>query len=421
LGADLAAWFDSEIWKQQGKHEFRDPVDANLLLEAAPEVIWPGLMPCDLLPVLGNTAGDWLCVRFDQGNRAAEVVQWYHGGGDWLPWGRSISDAVLFDVLSQRLPSPARRHAIPAESTRPQDTSGRDPILDWACRRTAAEVVELLACQPSEDAQAHTDTAASQSTIVQTLLDHGVAEIAVRCELVQSSLRETLSASLNPQTAQRMGVQWNDVVQWMFDVQRMPEQTRQRLEREFGLTITKPQDWESAEQHSRRVVELAPDLAWAWDVIGYACERNGKRDAAIQAYQKASQCSVFTDQSVRLRTHWTADHAAKFSASRLGASYPEVVQDSAYLQILCDPDAQTRRHRLTQYWLEQADASSQAGHWHAAHRQYVAAGWDLGSEPLSLYGGLLEKIADAADRSGQTARAELARTHRRCLRERYGA
>ncbi len=407
LSPDLADWFDSETWRYRGISEYREPVDATVLLEPSPEVIWPGLMPCDLLPILGNTAGDWLCVRVDQRNRAAEVVQWYHGGGDWLPWGRSISDAILFDALSERLPSPARRHATPAENTRQNEPLGEDKLLSWARGHVPAEVAALL------------DRSANGDEIASTLLDAGVSELAVRCELVQSALKETLSATLDPATAQQLGVDWNDVVQWMFDVQRMPVATRQRLEREYGLQVSKPQDWESAEHHSQRVVEQAPELAWAWDVIGYAAERRGEPDVAANAYQRAAACSVFTDQSVRLRTHWTTDDAAKFSASRLQACFPETVRQSPYLQILCEPDTPQRRSRLTKYWLDRAAASAATGDWNEAHRHYFAAGWDLGAEPLSAYGELLDRIAEAAEHAHQTARAELARTHRRCLKDRY--
>lgn len=408
LSGDLADWFDCEVWRRVGTREYREPVEPSALLADAPESIWPGLMPCDLLPVIGNTAGDWLCIRVDQNNRASEVVQWYHGGGDWLPWGRSIGDALFFDALSDRLPSPARRYAVPAEEVHGGESTGDDPLLAWASDHVEKEIVGLL------------DATIRHEEVAATLLRHHVSEIAVRCELVQSALKETLSATLDPNTARQLGVDWNEVVQWMFDTERMPAATRRRLERDYGLTISKPQDWESAERHCQRVVELAPDLAWGWDVIGYAAERRGDSQTARDAYRRAVTCSVFTDQSVRIRTHWTAEDAAKFSASRLQEVDPDFVQASPYVQILCQDESSDRRLQLTDYWLGLAEESSAAGDWSAAHQNFYAAGWDLGADPMSSYGRLLERIADAADRSGQVARAELARTHRECLQQRYG-
>ena len=72
----LIDWFDSEIWKREGLGEYCCAVDPVLLLSDAPEPIWPGLMSCDLIPLIGNTSGDWLCARVDADSQVSEVVQW---------------------------------------------------------------------------------------------------------------------------------------------------------------------------------------------------------------------------------------------------------------------------------------------------------------------------------------------------------
>ena len=74
-------------------------------------------MPCDFLPVLGNDRGDWLCVRFGNDNSANEIIHWYHGGGDWIPWGQTLAEAIVFDSVRAKLPGNRRDHAISAEST----------------------------------------------------------------------------------------------------------------------------------------------------------------------------------------------------------------------------------------------------------------------------------------------------------------
>ncbi len=109
LSEDLADWFDSEVWKSEGLHEYHLPVDPEILLQPAPDVIWPGLMPCDLLPLISNDAGDWLCVRLDSRNNASEIVQWYHGGGDWIPWGNSICEASFLTQFAITCPVPSDR------------------------------------------------------------------------------------------------------------------------------------------------------------------------------------------------------------------------------------------------------------------------------------------------------------------------
>jgi hypothetical protein len=208
------------------------------------------------------------------------------------------------------------------------------------------------------------------------------------------------------------------LTRWSFDLDLIPENIRRRLQQKTGTSVA--QDWESAARHSREVCRLAPDLAWAWEISGYAAEKLGDISSAIDSYRRGATCSVFTDQSTRLDTHWTARESAKFSVARLKHHRPDEVQASRYLQILCHPDARQRRVETTAYWSERAQQSSQAKQDREAHRCYVAAAWDLGTEPMSSYASLLSCIAESADASEQYGRAELARTHRRCLRDRYG-
>jgi hypothetical protein len=208
------------------------------------------------------------------------------------------------------------------------------------------------------------------------------------------------------------------LARWSFDLDLIPETIRQRLQQTTGMSAV--QDWESAAMHSQEVCRRAPDLAWAWEISGYAAEKLGDVSSAVDAYRRGATCSVFTDQSTRLDTHWTTRESAKFSVARLKYHRPDEVQSSRYFRILCHPDARQRRVETTAYWSERAQQFSQAKEDRQAHRCYVAAAWDLGTEPLSTYASLLSCIAESADASEQFGRAELARTHRRCLRDRYG-
>ena len=99
---------------------------------------------------------------------------------------------------------------------------------------------------------------------------------------------------------------------------------------------------------------------------------------------------------------------------------PDSVTRSPYLSALCDQDAGRRRSITMAYWAREAAGHEAAGEVREAHRCLMAAGWDVGAAPIDVFGELMERIADTAEQSGQAARAELARTHRRCLRDRYG-
>jgi len=427
LSPELVDWFDREIWNLEGHGEYRQGVHPDELLAAAPSPIWPALMPCDFLPISGNIAGDWLCVRIAADNTASEVVQWYHGGGDWIPWGKSIAEALIFDALSVNLPGPSRRHADPAENPRldsaPSATGdtlqphacesavsrwiGGDALADWAASQVAPEVAALLAGQNRG------------LPITDTLLAHGVSEIAVHCELIQASLQHPWLKLLHPKRASEWGVTWEEMVKWAFDIDQLPAERHRQLTQAGDHAPFAGQDWTRARAHAEAASRLDPQLAWPWEIIGYAAEREGQTEAALAAYLRASGCSVFSDQSVRLRTHWATARAAKFSVARMLELSPEAVASNDYLRVLSDEDPQRRRRAACDYWLTQAAQERAQGRFDEAHQAEMSAGWDLGAEPMGAFGNLLDSIARSAEQAGQKARAELARTHRNCLAARY--
>lgn len=409
LSKELADWFDGEVWKQAGSGEYHSPIHPESLLSAAPQQIWPGLMSCDFLPLVGNDAGDWLCVRVDQDSVAAEVVQWFHGGGDWIPWGNSLAEALVFDSLIDRLPGPSRRHAIPAEDPRPMghaDEAAANPLLNWALQHLPSGVAVAF------------DAATPPSDVAEILLATNVAEVAVRCELVLSALMRP-ERNFEQMLRADPSVSRTELAEWSFDTDRIPDHKR-RLLQQLGASFSGRQDWDAAVRFAQPVTKLAPSLAWAWDIIGYAAERRGDLELAKSHYRNASKCSVFTDQSVRLETHWAAEQSAKFSVARLLHLASEEVGQSDYLSLLCDPDSSQRSRQTTAYWIEQGTRQQAAEDFRQAHLCFMAAAWDVGAGPITAYGDLLERIAESAARSNQHARAEIARTHRTCLRDRYG-
>jgi tetratricopeptide (TPR) repeat protein len=363
-------------------------------------------MNCEFLPIVGNHAGDWLCIRFDEQSRAGQIVQWYHGAGDWIPWGASLPEAFLLDALIDQLPGSSRRHAEPAENPRPAtNAAGPDPFLAWALDHLPQTARELVN---------HTIAGAAMAD---QLLRENVAEVAVRCDLVVGALNHSDRVQIHALLGDQVTA--NQRAEWSFDFDRIPEPYRARLQ-QVGIRAKRQQDWDTAYGHARRVTEIAPDLAWAWEICGYVAERRSDPTAAVQDYQRASQCSVFTDQSIRLETHWSSDQFAKFSVSRIHHLQPDAVAQSDYYQALKGPDVRQRRIKAREYWLRQASSCEQRGDIPQMHRCLTAAAWDVGVDSITAYAKLLEQIANAAAESKQMARAELARTHRRCLRDRFG-
>src|SRR5262245_37578083 len=98
LPLDLRAWLDDGIWKQAGGAEFCRPRTPEQLVSPEPGSIWAGFMLPDTLPFIGNQYGDWLCLRIGFSNRVDEVLYWCHGGGDWIPYGRTLAESLIYDA-----------------------------------------------------------------------------------------------------------------------------------------------------------------------------------------------------------------------------------------------------------------------------------------------------------------------------------
>ncbi|TWU59871.1 hypothetical protein Poly51_01440 [Rubripirellula tenax] len=411
----LADWFDREIWSSRGLREYGEPVSPENLLADVPECIWPGLMGASLLPLMTNTFGDWICGRVSAENRIDTIIQWYHGGGDWIPWGHELSEAIVFDALQSRLPGKRRRHAIPASdfphSVPPHEQSqqAHDRLLTWSLEHMPDQITRLL------DA---VNTPADE--VASVLIESGVAEVAVRCELIQASLNLSLLSSL---PAGSIGVHEDNAQQvsrWSLDHDTIPDNVRDLIESACGSPDCLSQDWQAAETHAVAVTQLAPDVAWGWDIAGYAAQRRADLSTAQSRYLSGAKCSVFSDQSIRLQTHWTSSQAGKFSAAMLAESFPQTVSDSIYLQAVCESDSIRRSDLVSRYWIEHAEAACRENDFSVALDYFHCAGWDLGMRPITAFAGLLDQIIDLAEKSGQRGRAAMATVHRRCLRDRYG-
>ncbi|MEZ6091029.1 MAG: SMI1/KNR4 family protein [Pirellulaceae bacterium] len=411
LTSDLSDWWDREIWRYEAGGEFDQPVSPQSLLEEAPEVIWPGFMLPDTLPILGNGYGDWLCLRFDANNRPAEVIHWYHGGGDWMPWGRTLSEAIAFDYLRSRLPGRRQYYANVAQEF--DLRFGDQSIPDWAASHLPAPVAEVLR-----------QTEHDRSEVVyldDTMLTEEVAAIAVRCEMTLRSLDSPLRQVLQPTKANHLGIPWEpDAVSWLFDNALVPPERLNALATMLGRDADDlvGQDWSTAVEHASAVFEQRQDLSWAAAVMGWSHEKSNDPVAAISIYRRALFGSSFADQSVRFRTHWFPESAGKFVVARLQhlAKQGNLELDAdPYLKLFRDEEESPLTRRLTDYWCNVAEIAENEERWADAYNAYYRAGWDLGCDRMSTYEDLLTNMERVARSGGQLTRAELATTHRLCL------
>ncbi|MFO1062456.1 MAG: SMI1/KNR4 family protein [Pirellulales bacterium] len=418
------AWFDCP---QAGEHlrgAFRNRVSVEDLLADTPVDLWPGFMLPDSLPIVGNGYGDWWCIRVDENSRISEVIHWLHGGGDWIPIGKSIAEAVLWDLVSAwRGTAIAEQHASHEFPHRPlPDDIDRDEA-----GQCAVWISEQLGLATREIIQVIQSAASgSYQAAIQRLIDLGLCTSAARCEMIELALQAKLVALADRTLARRLGVQWiPDFTRWLFDTQHIPIAVRETIRAEQPAASFE-QDWHTAERLALDELNDRKDLGWAATVAGWAAERRGDAGQSQHLYYSAKHASAFTDQSIRLRSHWFPEHFSKFSAAQLydalssgkGDSADSKFAQDAYLKILWEEPTTRVRSAVRDYWSALASQAESAGDHAIAYKHFHAAGWDLGAERLSDYDRILNGLSRSALASGAVARASIADAYRACLQQR---
>jgi hypothetical protein len=409
LSAELSDWFDSGVCETIGHGEFCEPATPEQLLAEAPECIWPGLMPPDVLPLVGNGLGDWLCGRVSEKNSIDEIIYWYHGGGDYLPYGSSLAEALLFDTLADRLPGRRQLHAVPAERELiAHQIQVSSVMIAWAIKQLPPDVLPLL------------DIDAPPERVAAALMEHRIATDAVRCDAVLAALDNELRVRLTAADAKALGASWDkEVARWMFDTTTIPSEVREVLNLQWSETSENPfaQDWDLVERICGEMARERSDLGWVNDCLGWSAQRRGDLDLAKHHYENAAFASVFTDQAVRFKTHFDSERIGKFSIARLIELGGSDRIDASYIDAISRADQPNWREQVTTYWLGIAslDGMNPNSKYDAIYR----AGWDVGCDSMRRYRDLLDLLANAAKQAGQNARAEVVRTHAACIDDRY--
>lgn len=423
LPGDVHHWLDAEQWRVPGGGEFDQPLTPDELLAPAPGLIWPGFMLPDTLPWISNDYGDWLCLRVGPGSDILECLYWSHAGGDWLPYGRTLAEALLYDACR------AREAAATAEVRPPVDAPVDAPVnapVDAPADATVASRWDAHAAWSwrhtgLSDADWPTIRDGAPTALRSRLANEGLARWALARDSVLSQLNCGLRTRSDYRVAQRLGISWEpDYVRWMFDTAAIPAVDRQRLAAFFTASEHEllDQNWEEAERLALQVMAERADMGWAFDIAGWSAERRGEPHLAAQRYLAGLRASLFADHTVPFRTHWAAERLAKFSAARL-EQLRELLPNQAlrdpYLRLFLENDPQTLRDRVHAHWLELARAAEAAGEPQLAYDRYYAAGWDLGLERLERYAELLAGLERSANAMGASARAHIAQMQRELL------
>ena len=400
LPPDVADWLDGRIRHDlDSPHlgDFAEALDPEKLLDQSSGAVWGGQMLPDTVPILDNGCGDVISLRFGPDGHVSEVIRWDHETGYWRPYGHTLAEAVLCDLGTMKREGALDR----SEEARHQPRSMEDWAVDWT-RRTTGPALKWS--DPYEG---------DRLSVFRTLLDAGVCEVVARRELCSVSLTCKLMDRCTEiggwQIAERLGVPWPVVAEWLFDTALIPEQYRQPLSQTVNTSIDQliRQDWDHAAEEAQRVRQLRPDLGWPYAIMGWAAERNHNPTAAVDHYLAGLE-TLGTSCGFMVKV----EH--DFVVKRLGelrGHLPRESRDDPYLQAALAPRTpETFPSSIRGYWMGQAEEAEQRGQHDQAYRCYYSAGWDdFVANDMDV---VLDGLVRTAEAAGYSALHCIARHHR---------
>ncbi len=437
LAEDWRLWFDETVGRfaarpaQQQAGSFHSPLSIEQLQATCPAEIWPGFMLPDTLPLVGNEYGDWICARVTADNRLGELIHWYHGGGDWIPVGARIGEVFVHDLVDQFRPISQQMLRGAVESIGPEQRSlalrglTDEWQLDWLANSIASSSMSVAAVRDVIHGIFQLLQSDRYPCALAELNVQGWAVDAVACDELQLVLQAPVAGLLDPSIASKLEMNWTpDYVRWLFDVNTVPAEIRTRIEALIGCT---PDDWprqrwDRAGELAEQVVQRRHDLGWAINIAGWSRQRAGDLLAAAQGYFAGRSASAFSDQSVRLRTHWSDTRYGKFTLAQLDTLQeyltPEQRSDP-YLNAVWQAPEKLTMSAVRDFWYGEGQSLYSEGNFEQAYSCFYRAGWDIGLQRLSEYQSILERMIPCAQAAGWYARATVAQTHLDCLRKRF--
>lgn len=428
LCSNWQEWFDDYATRLELPGLLRNPVSVEELCSDNPASIWPGFMLPDSLPLLSNEYGDWICGRVGEDDTLAELVYWYHGGGDWIPVGRRMAEAVLHDAVDQFRDLKTQMLRGASESRIGVEAGcllrlDSPAVRRWLSESLAEQVAEsdvLVASviQALSDEDYH--------GALNKLWECGVACEAVACDLIDVFLQAPLRRIATREVADACSIPWfPDFVSLLFDVAAASETHIRLLENQLNPAslqngeVGSLQGWDEAALIADSILERRTDLGWATTISGWYRERSGRLDEAIAVYIRGVSASSFTDQAVRLNSHAEADELGKFALARLaslhgkGGLLGKLEASDGYTQLLMADRKRSLLAEVSDYWWSMAEAAESESRFADAYDMYARCGWDMGVSRLDSYPRILESLARVAEKAGWAARAAVAQAHLR--------
>lgn len=400
------SWFDGACSQFQWHGEFDQPLPPATVVESLEDVVWPGFMLPDTVPLVGNRYGDWLCLRVSSTNHITEVLHWYHGGGDYVPYGSNLAESLFYDLCQSENPGRAKW----AEE-RPLDAEKLNG-LSWIAEHLGVsnevlqEILRLFS-------RRHIDAG------LEAIAEQGWCQAVVTRDRMLRALQTPLWNIADPKLAKRWNVSWEtEMLPWLFDTRTIPSEYRSRMDQLLSEVGTGSSDWshqawDRVEALALGLIQARGDLAWPFDLAGWSAFQRGDTRLAIERWWQGLACSLFSDQSTQFHSHWFDHRFGKFAAAQLWANRSQLTQSQQqdpYWKMLSEganePQPLPLHRRVTEYWRQVANKPQATPQ--QVYRAWIAAGWDVGCQPLADFEPILEQLRVSAEQAGSKTQATLA-------------
>ncbi len=376
LSPSWQQWFNQTSQETPLPGFFRKPVDLEGLCAQRPNQIWAGFMLPDSLPILGNGYGDWICARVDHEGQIHELVHWYHGGGDWIPVGSNLAEAIVHDAVDVHRPVRKQMLRGAVETTRSKGSPHSAALLEWlvsSLQQNHAEVTSDIL-----ENLLQTSNANSYADSIEKVVELGIAVEAALCDSIELVIQQAVPSENS------------------------------------SLHMLSEEDCQKIIEMCQSVLLRRQDLGWSFSLLGLCQQLNGDKEASRESFFNGRLASAFSDQSVRLRLHRFEQRYGKFSIAQLASnknSLPPAMLDDPYLVTCLGSKDVNLVAKVQDYWLNLAQQALGQGNYAEGYRYAFNAGWDLGAANMASYRKILDLLAQTASKAGWNARAAIAKAH----------
>jgi len=388
LSLDLINWFDNDMWQNISHGIFVEFVSPETLIDSSSNIIAGGLHLPDTLPIAGNGCGDDLLIRFATDGSIKEIIQWSHEGGSWIPWGKSFSEALLFDSVKSHSDNANAEYYSNEEN---------EWLLEWVLKWAIPEPQRRIEIRQLFDKDI--------SAIVPLLIKLNLCEVACIEFMIENCLSNPLRIKcmeIGGQTiCDEIGMKWKEMEIGLKDPSILSEHDRKIIAQYLRISVEElvTMDWSGAASWVEKITALRSDIAWPFLILKKNAEKNNNMALAAKYFESEMKAMQSTYDYPYDWLSYPFPHRQSFQ------QYEEYLKDSPSIDLIKKKVEQQARN----YWIDEAERAERKGDYASAYSCWYAAGWDqYFSNDIPM---ILERLVKAAHSAGFSSLEKIAEHH----------